>query len=127
MMVLLTFIIGVLTVKVRFASVRNREVNPKFYKLMQGQEVPEIVTKTTRCFNNMFETPVLFYVVCSLYFASDIESVVGIIFAWLFVALRYIHAYIHLTYNHVVHRLIAFGCAFLCIMVLWGNLIVQNI
>ena len=91
MMVLLTFIIGVLTVKVRFASVRNREVSPKFYKLMQGQEVPEIVTKTTRCFNNMFETPVLFYVACSLYFASDIESVVGIIFAWLFVALRYIH------------------------------------
>ena len=126
MMVLLTFMVGMLTVIVRFASVRKGDVKARFYKLMQGQDVPEIITKTTRCFNNMFETPVLFYVACSLYISLGIENATGIVFAWSFVVLRYIHAYIHLTYNHVIHRLSAFWGAFLFIMLLWINLIVQK-
>ena len=54
-MVLLTFIVGLIAVKVRFDSVKGGKVSAKYYKLMQGENVPEIVTKTTRCFNNQFE------------------------------------------------------------------------
>ena len=125
MMVLLTFIVGCLAVKSRFASVKSGVVKARYFKLMEGQEVPEIVTKTTRCFNNMFEIPVLFYVVCTLYISLGVESLVGVVCAWLFVVLRYGHAYIHLTYNHVIHRMSVFWCAFLCVMVLWVNLIVR--
>lgn len=65
-MVLLTLIVGLITMKYRIANVKSGAVSLKYFKLMKGEEVPEIITKTTRCFNNMFEVPVLFYAGCIL-------------------------------------------------------------
>jgi len=124
LMVLLTFIVGCIAVTTRFASVKKGDVNAKYYRLMQGQEVPDIITKSTRNFNNQFEIPVLFYVVCTLYISLNIESLLAIVLAWGFVVLRFVHAYIHLTYNHVLHRLSVFFLAFLSVMAMWINLLV---
>ena len=94
---------------------------------MQGQEVPEVVTKTTRCFNNMFEVPVLFYIVCTLYITFGIESYAAVVIAWLFVIFRCAQAFIHITYNRVRHRMFAFGSSVLCVFYLWVNLVVLKI
>jgi hypothetical protein len=126
-MVLLTFIVGFVAVKVRFSSVKNGNISPKYFKLMDGENIPEVVTKTTRNFNNQFEIPVLFYVVSTLYISFGIESFTAVVFAWLFVFFRFIHSYIHLTYNHIIHRMLTFWGAFICVMVLWVNLLVQKI
>ena len=126
-MVLLTFIVGFVAVKVRFSSVKNGNISPKYFKLMDGENIPEVVTKTTRNFNNQFEIPVLFYVVSTLYISFGIESFIAVVFAWLFVCFRFIHSYIHLTYNHIIHRMLTFWGAFICVMVLWVNLLVQKI
>lgn len=125
-MIILTFIVGLIAVKARFASVKSGAVDSKYFKLMQGNDVPEMVIKSTRSFNNMFEVPVLFYTACTLYVALGIHSTGGIILAWLFVVFRYIHAYIHLTYNHVLHRMWAFWAALICVLALWVNLVIQN-
>ncbi|MFT2096990.1 MAPEG family protein [Marinomonas sp. 2405UD66-6] len=127
LMVVLTFIIACITLKARFDSVKNKTVKTKFYSLMDGQEVPDIITKTTRNFNNQFEVPVLFYVVCSLYIFWGINSYFALIVAWLFVVLRVVHSYIHLTYNHVFHRMITFWLSLLCVMTLWVNLLLQKV
>ncbi|MFT5420332.1 MAG: hypothetical protein ACI9D5_001076 [Candidatus Endobugula sp.] len=126
-MVLLTFVIGAIAAKVRFASVKGGQVSVKYYKLMHGEGVPEMVIKTSRCFNNQFEIPVLFYTACTLYISLGIESLVGIILAWLFVVLRCVHAYIHLTYNHLIHRMSSFWLAFISVIILWLNLVVNKI
>ncbi|WP_368389605.1 MAPEG family protein [Thalassotalea sp. 1_MG-2023] len=55
-----------------------------------------------------------------------IESNVATVFAWLFVILRIVHAFIHLTYNHIIHRMLTFWAAFICVMVLWVNLLIQQ-
>ncbi len=125
-MVLLTFLVGLITVRARFQSVKKGEVRAKYYKLMQGQEIPEFVTKSTRSFNNMFEVPLLFYVACTLYISLALDSTFGLAFAWLFVIVRGVHAFIHLTYNHVLHRLIAFALSCICVVVLWSNLLIQH-
>jgi hypothetical protein len=127
LMVLLTFIVACIAVKARFASLKNKTVRVKFYSLMNGQEVPDIITKTTRNFNNQFEVPVLFYVVCSLYIFWGVNSYFALIIAWLFVALRIVHSCIHLTYNHVLHRMLTFWFSLLCVMGLWVNLLLQKI
>ncbi|MBA6294753.1 MAPEG family protein [Colwellia sp. MB02u-9] len=127
LMVVLTFVVGFLTVKSRFSSVKNGDVSAKYYRLMGGQNVPEIITKTTRNFNNQFEIPTLFYVVCTLYISFGIESFLALVFAWLFTILRIVHSYIHITYNHVMHRMLTFFAAFICVMVLWVNLLLQKI
>jgi len=126
LMVLLTFIVGLITMKNRIASVKSGAVNAKYFKLMEGQEVPEIITKTTRCFNNMFEVPVLFYAGCILYISLGVESLIGLVFAWFFVLMRFIQAYVHLTYNHLIHRMLSFWLAFLCTIGLWVNLLFQQ-
>lgn len=118
-MVLLTFIVAILAVKARFASVKNKTVSVKYYQLMEGGNIPESVTKTTRHFNNLFEIPVLFYVVCTLYITLGLESTVALVFAWLFVSFRIAHAYIHITYNHILHRMLTFWAGFICVMALW--------
>ena len=125
-MVLLTFGVGLVAAWARFVGVRSGEVKYKYFKLMQGQEVPDRVTVTTRCFNNMFEVPVLFYVACALYISLGFEGLPGLVFAWLFVALRYAQAFVHLTTNHFVHRMLAFWASFICALMLWMNLVLQQ-
>jgi len=127
LMFFLTFIVGCMALKVRFSSVKKGGVSLKYYQLMEGQDVPEIITKTTRNFNNQFEIPTLFYVVCTLYISFGIESFFALVCAWLFVILRIVHSYIHLTYNDVLHRMLTFWAAFICVMALWVNLLVQQI
>jgi hypothetical protein len=127
MMVLLTFIVGLVTARTRFASVRRGEVKLRYFKLMQGQEVPERVTVTSRSFNNMFEVPVLFYVACILFITLDVPGSSGPLLAWLFVGLRYVHAVIHLTYNGFLHRMLSFWASFVCALLLWVNLILQHV
>lgn len=127
LMVLLTLVVGLITVKARFASVKKGNVKARYFRLMEGQDVPEVITKTSRNFNNQFEIPVLFYVICTLYISLNIDSLVAIILAWLFVFFRYLHSYIHLTYNHILHRLTVFILAFLCVIAMWINLLILNL
>lgn len=124
-MVLLTTIVGFIAVKVRFASVKSGEMNGKYFRLMQGYDVPNNVIQSTRNFNNQFEVPVLFYVVCTLYVSLHIENLLAIGLAWCFVGFRYIHAYIHLTYNKIIHRMLAFWLAIIMVLALWVNLLVH--
>ena len=124
-LVILTAIIGLCAFMVRYNSVKKGEVKIKFYRTMQGSEVSERIIQTTRCFNNMFEVPVLFYIVSTLYVALGVENTVALILAWLFVILRYIHAYIFMTYNNVIHRMLVFWGSFLSLFILWIVLIVR--
>lgn len=126
-MVLLTLIVGLLTVKARFTSVKDGDVKAKYYRLMNGQEVPDVITKTTRNFNNQFEIPTLFYVVCTLYISLGIESLLALVCAWFFVLLRIAHSYIHITYNHVLHRMLTFFAGFICVIILWANLLIDKL
>jgi hypothetical protein len=93
---------------------------------MQGENIPLAVTKTTRCFNNLFEIHVIFYVVGSLYISLQIDSMFAIIFAWIFVIARLIQATVNITYNNVIDRMLAFWLSVLSVFVLWINLLVHN-
>ncbi|WP_417879822.1 MAPEG family protein [Vibrio sp.] len=124
-MVLLIFIVGCVTLKVRVNSVKNKQVSVKYFQLMQGENLPEMVIKTNRHLANLFEIPVLFYVVCTLYISLQIDSSFGVIVAWLFVIFRYLHSYIHLGTNNVRHRMLAFWASFMCVLALWVNLLIQ--
>ncbi len=123
--VILTMLIGLITIRTRISCFRSGKVSHKYYKLMQGDNVPEVMVKTSRCFNNMFQLPMLFYVVCSLYIAVGIENTIGLVVAWLFVISRCLHSYIHITYNNVIHRMRIYIVNFFCVLLLWINLFFQ--
>lgn len=121
--VLLTLVIGVITLYVRVRSVQSGSVKIKYYRTMQGQDAPEFVIRTSRCFSNMFEVPVLFYVVATLYISLNVESGLAIALAWIFVALRVGHTVIHLTYNNVLHRMLSFWGGAVSVLLMWVVLI----
>lgn len=123
-MVLLIAVVGGITVTRRFASVKDGSVKARYFKLMSGQDVPTLITQSTRNFNNLFEVPVLFFVGCTLYISLGIESNFALACAWFFVIARVTHSYVHLTYNHVMHRLVAFALAFAAVVALWINLLI---
>ena len=124
MMVLLTFIVGIITVTVRIKNVKKGKMSRKYFRLMQGDDLPDLVTKTTRNFNNQFELPVLFYVVCTLFISLNIQSEFALYTAIVFVISRYFHAFIHISYNNVMHRMISFFIGFICILAMWVNLLI---
>lgn len=85
---------------------------------------PKREWQASNAFDNQFQLPVLFYVGAglALYFGPTVFEVV---LAWLFVATRYVHAFVHVTDNHVIRRFAAYfaGLAILC--VLWLDLVVR--
>jgi hypothetical protein len=125
-LVLVTVLVGWLGITARFTLVKTGQVSRSYFKLMQGDKVPEVIIKTTRCFNNLFEVPVLFYVGCTLYIALSVESQLGAVLAWLFVLARVAQACIHLGYNHARHRAYAFSVGNICVLGLWVNLLVRE-
>ena len=122
-MVMLTFVILLFTLRIRLASVRRGEVSLSYYSLFQGEEIPDLVIKTSRNVANLFEVPVLFYAAGVLYVALEMSDPVPVTLAWVFVTARLIHTGIHLSYNNVMHRLIVFGLANLSVLGMWISIV----
>jgi hypothetical protein len=54
-----------------------------------------------------------------LFYVAVIPSPSAIGLAWAYVALRVLHSAVHLTYNHVIHRLVLFAASNGMLVVLW--------
>lgn len=116
--VLLTFAVMLWTFYTRVRALRQRELNYGYLRLMQGA-APEVVQKATRQFANLFEMPVLFFTLCLLCVVKGFEDNLQVILAWVYVLLRCVQALIHLSYNHVLHRVIAFSLSNIVLLILW--------
>jgi hypothetical protein len=121
----LVFIVTALLYRARIPLIVRREVRIGDIALDKGGW-PDRSRLVANAFENQFEMPVLFFVAALLAMqlgASPVE--VGL--AWLFVASRYVHAFIHLTSNHVVRRFFAYATGVVILAVLWLDLIVRFI
>ena len=74
---------------------------------------------------NLYEMPLLFYVVGILILQTVQTGVLTLSLAWAYVGLRYIHSYIHLTSNKVMHRFRVFVLGCFALIALWLTLIVR--
>ena len=78
-------------------------------------------------FDNQFQLPVLFYVAALLLRWSGHAGWVELVLAWLFVALRYGHAAVHVTTNRVYRRFFTYTAGLVVLAVLWVWLVVRLI
>ncbi len=116
---LFTCLICIILGSARLISIKKGEVNPKQYRLMSGYEEPAHLKKLNRNYLNLFEIPVLFYVAGCVMLALNLQSSVLITLAWAFVVVRFVHSYIHITYNHPLHRFLVFGVSVLIVVAMW--------
>lgn len=68
---------------------------------------------------NQFELPVLFYTVCLSLFVTEGVTLVTVLLAWLFVASRGLHTWIHVSTNRIRYRRPVFIVGWLILGVLW--------
>ncbi|MBP2547902.1 hypothetical protein J2858_000795 [Neorhizobium galegae] len=73
---------------------------------------------------NQFELPMFFHIGCLTLFAVDGDNLGTVILAWLFVASRYAHSYVHVTSNRVFLRRNLFMLGVASLLGIWGWLIV---
>jgi len=76
---------------------------------------------------NLFELPVLFYVAAGIIFQLRTFDLIYFALAWAFVALRCVHSTIHLTYNDVLHRGLAYLVSGSILWLIWLRLAYQVI
>jgi hypothetical protein len=103
----------------RFRAGARREIRPEDFKYGESASVPAYVRIPNRNYMNLLEMPVLFYVVCLLSYVTGGASPAMLMIAWAYVALRMVHSLIHLSYNNVMHRLVAFASSNLLLFTLW--------
>lgn len=79
---------------------------------------PESVMKINNNIRNQFELPVLFYVLTIVLWQLKETGMFAQSLAWLFVASRCVHAYIHTGSNYVPARrkVFMFGCVVVMVM-----------
>jgi hypothetical protein len=124
-MALLTFLVGPLVLHSRVRSVRNGFVQIEYYEIFQGGTPPGDVIQTSRHWSNLYEAPVLFYVVCLISLALGLEATWLGALAWVYVILRILHTFVHLTYNRVYHRLSLFLASQVILIVMWVTVFIM--
>jgi len=118
-LVLWTFVVLLLVPRARFKAARERRVRVADFALGESENVPPETRLPNRNYMNLLELPVLFYVACIVLFVTAKVDAWSLGLAWAFVALRIAHSTIHLTYNHVIHRMRVFALSVLVLLVLW--------
>ena len=109
----------------RYTAAKSGQINPRFFKTYDGYDEPEHLRVISRHVINLYEMPLLFYVVGMLILQTGQTGVLTLSLAWAYVGLRYIHSYIHLTSNKVMHRFRVFVLGCFALIALWLTLIVR--
>lgn len=76
-------------------------------------------TQAADNFRNLFEVPVLFYLLCVALALNGGSTPAFVAAAWGYVGLRMLHSLIHVTYNRVVHRFLAYAASTLLLFGMW--------
>ncbi|MEQ9059453.1 MAG: MAPEG family protein [Gammaproteobacteria bacterium] len=126
-MAALTALVQLLIPFARVGSVRRGEVTIEDFALGESAQVPPRVSIPNRNYMNLLEFPVLLYPACVIAYVATEVSNVMVAAAWTFVFLRMVHSAIHLTYNRVSHRVVAFGLSNVTLVSLWVLISLQLI
>jgi len=108
--------------RMRFAAVRSGEVSIKYYRAYQEGDEPEALKVVSRHFVNLFEMPVLFYVGVIMTYITQSVSYWMVALAWMYVALRYVHSWVHLGSNDVRVRVTVYFASAGVLLLLWASL-----
>ena len=122
--VALTFFLLFWTGRARVAAVRRGDVHPRDIALRE-QNWPKHETQIVNAYHNQLELPVLFYVLTILVIITRHADLLFVVLAWLFVVLRLVHVYIHLTSNRVGRRFAVFAAGVLVLLAMWVIFVVR--
>ena len=101
----------------RMGAVKSGRASPDQFRENRNEPAESVTVKNAIA--NQFELPVLFYAVSILLYLVDADNPATVAGGWLFVALRYAHAYVHVTSNRLRYRRPLFIAGFAVLALLW--------
>jgi hypothetical protein len=115
--VALVFGIYVLMFRRRKAAVQAGSARISQFRENQNEPAESLFVRNNLA--NQYELPTLFHVACLALYAVAGAGVFALVLAWVFVASRYVHAYIHVTTNRIRYRQMAFTVGFVALGLMW--------
>ncbi len=115
--VALVYSIYVLISRRRIQAVKAGSAKPSQFRENQVEPPESLFVRNN--LTNQFELPVLFYACCLALNAAGAVNTATLILAWLFVATRVIHAWIHVTTNRVRRRRMMFILGWFILAAMW--------
>lgn len=103
----------------RLRAVRVGAIDPRFFRLYRDAEEPDELRVHARHYANLFEAPVLFYVIVVVAYVTQLSGTLPLVLAWAYVLLRCSHSYVHLTSNRVLLRFRLFAASWFVLIALW--------
>ena len=103
-MVLLTFTVSLIGTIVRFKNVLvdKKHTGIEMMKFSPPSSATEIIKQADRNLTNLFEFPILFYVICICIFVTNKVDDYFITLSYWFFYLRLIHSIYHIFFNNLI-------------------------
>ena len=121
-MVMLTVAVSFILIKMRYRAVLKDGLHPAYFKLNRGAKLPDYLVRATQHYDNLFETPILYYVAILLLISLNISDFVYIALSWTYLLIRIMHTYIHITHNTLRQRRNVFLLSYCVLIILWGRI-----
>lgn len=122
-MVALTFAVWLRMYVSRIGQMKRERIHPQSVATSAQMASRVTDSRASDNFRNLFELPVLFYLVLVIAAQAALVTTTFLALAWAFVALRIAHSVIHCTYNKVMHRFYVYAAGGAVLWVLWGMLV----
>lgn len=105
-MVVLTFVVWVVMYVLRLGYISTKKLDVQLLSSPEKMSaaLPERVNNAANNLKNLFEVPVLFYVVCFYIAVAGISSEILVTLARTYVSLRALHSLVHCSVNIVKLR-----------------------
>ncbi len=103
----------------RIEEMKRRRIHPQ--KVASSSQMGAMLENTRGAdhYRNLFEMPVLFYVLGLALMVTGSVTPTLLALAWVYVVLRFAHAFIHVGYNKVMHRLTVFALSATVLAIMW--------
>jgi hypothetical protein len=124
-MVLVTALVWAKLYVDRIGEMRSKRVDPQSLATARGAASRLENTQAADNFRNLFEVPVLFYVLCVAISVNSGSTPGLVAAAWLFVGLRALHSLIHVSYNRVMHRFLVYAASTVLLFGMWVAFLVR--
>ena len=121
--VALTFIMMLIMYRKRVNEMKTKKIHPQRVKTRSvAHGVLTDSESAADNYSNLFESPVLFYTAILLTLMLMVQDSILVSLAWIYVASRYLHSFIHATYNRVMHRCSVFVFSSFILLAFWVRL-----
>lgn len=106
-------------------SIMNKELDSRWLKYMPGWEkIPLNIQASRELYKNLFEAPLPFIVYCLFAYTVSHVTMLNLVLAWLYVALRVWHYYVRISNPKISKRRVPFQYSLFVTFILWSELFI---